>query len=584
MYCKECGSPLSEGETVCKVCGATIDEVIEYNTENTEEKETEPEQIFFEKTEGPFNNTAPFNNAAPEKKADSEKASDSVKQSDSEFIWNIYDFPKPKKTEEIDFNWGDGEEQDISDIFKDLDETLTSEFPADADKFFTFNKKNEEFQKLLDKEYERIKELDPDIRDNATILHKMETESLYKKKEQADISPEQSAFDEKDISPSLTQADTDNETDFSEALRNTAESFEEANDINNEKSEVTTDLSEAGPTEQEILEQFESEQEEAKQGLTGHEQSAQQQPVNEQADQESELVPLWFDHEEEAEQEHKKGFIGRFILVLIILILLAEIASLGIRYFMPESAAAEKVTEIQIMIEDTFTRCKDAVAGFFDGFAKNGEEGQDEQADSENEGTIEDPEDTEGQGDNLEDETETPDPNPSGDMASLIASQIDHNKNIKVIRANSDLTYESGRDYRAADINNSKPIENNIWYTTESGETVYYDREIVAALIEFDSQWIDYVNGVNDDVLNITKKDSRAYKNAVAYSKVGKAEETFELLEIGDIRQGEKGFYAWVYEEIKETYKGKTNEKTYKWIYYLEPIEKEMKIVSYYQF
>jgi len=272
------------------------------------------------------------------------------------------------------------------------------------------------------------------------------------------------------------------------------------------------------------------------------------------------------------------------ILVLIILILLAEIASLGIRYFMPESAAAEKVTEIQIMIEDTFLRCKDAVAGFFDGFAKDGEEEQDKQTDSENEGMVEDPEDTEGQGDNLNDVTETPDPNPSDDMASLIASQIDHNKNIKVIRANSDLAYESGRDYRVADINNSKPIENNIWYTTELGETVYYDREIVAALIEFDSQWIDYVNGVNDDVLNITKRDSRAYKNAVAYSKVGKAEETFELLEIGNIRQGEKGFYAWVYEEINETYKGKTNEKTYKWIYYLEPIGKEMKIVSYYQF
>ena len=48
-------------------------------------------------------------------------------------------------------------------------------------------------------------------------------------------------------------------------------------------------------------------------------------------------------------------------------------------------------------------------------------------------------------------------------------------------------------------------------------------------------------------------------------------EQTFLLLQIGEIREGKQGFYAWTYEEIKEVQGGNTSIKKYNWIYQLEP-------------
>ncbi len=50
------------------------------------------------------------------------------------------------------------------------------------------------------------------------------------------------------------------------------------------------------------------------------------------------------------------------------------------------------------------------------------------------------------------------------------------------------------------------------------------------------------------------------------------------------IRQGANGFYVWVHEEIQITENGTTTEKQYNWIYYLEPVDGQMKIVNYYHF
>ena len=33
MYCKECGSPLKEGDRVCKICGTPID-IVDGNVDN----------------------------------------------------------------------------------------------------------------------------------------------------------------------------------------------------------------------------------------------------------------------------------------------------------------------------------------------------------------------------------------------------------------------------------------------------------------------------------------------------------------------------------------------------------------------
>ena len=91
--------------------------------------------------------------------------------------------------------------------------------------------------------------------------------------------------------------------------------------------------------------------------------------------------------------------------------------------------------------------------------------------------------------------TPEPDPKPMEDKDALISSQMGNYKNIINVWSNETLAYQAGRDYGFSGINNSKPIENNIWKAPEGEDPVYYDQSIVGTIIAFDSQWIDYVNG-----------------------------------------------------------------------------------------
>ena len=54
-----------------------------------------------------------------------------------------------------------------------------------------------------------------------------------------------------------------------------------------------------------------------------------------------------------------------------------------------------------------------------------------------------------------------------------------------------------------------------------------------------------------------------------------------ELVKIGEIRQGEQGFYLWDAEEIKLTENGVTSTASYQWVYCLEAVDCQMKIVDY---
>ena len=111
-----------------------------------------------------------------------------------DMVWDVHGFPDngPRKTEDINFDWGTGSEfpkvPDIENINKktgspkvsvdsetagaatellDSNENFTTDSAVteeakrqaqEIDKFFTINEKNEEFQKLLDREYEKISE------------------------------------------------------------------------------------------------------------------------------------------------------------------------------------------------------------------------------------------------------------------------------------------------------------------------------------------------------------------------------------------------------------------------------------------
>ena len=290
------------------------------------------------------------------------------------------------------------------------------------------------------------------------------------------------------------------------------------------------------------------------------------------AEPEEEIVwPL--DPSQYEEEEERGGFfsvLGKILLAVIALVIALEIGALAILYFAPDSAMAGKVYVVQ-----------EKVLGLMDSL-KNGDDGEDDpviddqtQADQEGEAGQEEPNGEAGTADPVTDTA------PMTDKTALIQTQIGKNKNIKSITANDALTYKSGANYGIEDLNDSKPIENNLWYTKEDGTPVYYDQEVVGALIAFNSQWVDYVNEGDKAALDLTKEGSDAYNQAVNFSKAGKVKEEFVSVQIREIRQGQNGFYLWAAEVIKLTENGETKTANYKWVYCMEPVGKEMKITDY---
>ncbi len=404
---------------------------------------------------------------------------------DSEFVWNVYDFPKQKKTEDIKFEWGPGEFNKVSD------KGILEEEIEEADRYFSFKIEDEEFQEKLDSELEKmplagqaVKEEDV-VRHNATV---------------SDPEPCQK---------------------------------EEA----------------SGPLKKPVIEDPEEE--------------AVERPG----------ATLWFENITQTKKKKKGHRVKRCILFVVIVLLAAEATVLGIKYFWPDSVAAAKVTKGQIAIVTAIDSFKDSVLGAF------GDWDRGLPVDSDKTGDENDEDPTSGE---AEPPNPGPDPNPSLDKAALVESVLTYNKNIKTVRSNEDLSYVDGKDYGKEDVNSSVPLKYNILEIENNGSFLYIDKEIVATLIAFDSKWIDYVNGGSRDAVELTKKDSRAYRNVTTFSKVGKVKQTFELLEIGELRKGENAYYAWTFEKIKEERGGKTINKCYNWIYCLEPLDGTFKISDYF--
>lgn len=557
MRCKECGGPIQEGDAACSRCGSPV----------------EPE-----------------------------------------FQWNVYDFPKPRKTDDIDFDWRAGEGEDAprasleQDLLRELESIREAEAPPEYDKFFTFNKKNEEFQQLLNREYEKFRGASP-----AAAFAMTDAEPAIEPDEDAGPAAEPDAEAEPAAEPAVEEVpaaepvplepespaeapiildDTTDEGDEPEViaiyepgpvpdLEGPAALVEEpaAEAENVEEPATVVDTLDGSAAEPEVIEAP----------------ATVLEPAAEPAPPEPPAPPLWFetvDEEPEPGPKSRGGCVSRVLLILVILFLAAEVAALGIKYFWPESPAAAQVTQVQMFLSEKLDGAREAVAAFFAGFGSDeepaGPEGEDAEGEGNGgtgtEGTGSGGEGTAGEGAGPDTGTAGPDPLPAADKAELVGSLLGYNENIKTVRANDSLVFDSGAEYPVADIAASKPIENNIWEQPAGADPKYYDREIVAALIAFDSQWNAYVNEGDDSVLALTKEGSRAYRIVDTYSKVGKVKQEFTLLEIGEIRQGADAFYVWAYEEIKEVEGAATNYKKYHWIYRMEPVDGAMKIADYYRY
>ena len=207
MYCKKCGKRLADGDKFCGNCGTKID-VSEINIGFAEEEPKPKKNFDFgafnwdldgypdedkAKTEDvDFN----WNTVLEEKKRKDieEKSFTETIMTENELFDRIQSEDNAKDASEISFNWELGsttrvekadrfesiipkveekaeldipvevseDHEEVKDLV-DIDEALAAGIAAvssprkSIDKFYTFNQKNEEFQALLDQEYERLR-------------------------------------------------------------------------------------------------------------------------------------------------------------------------------------------------------------------------------------------------------------------------------------------------------------------------------------------------------------------------------------------------------------------------------------------
>jgi hypothetical protein len=659
-----CGKKIGDTDHFCQFCGASTG-FAESSAKTSEIKE----EIIFNP---PYEDKSPKTEEEELKEFISEEEIEEAQQEgvqtseeeetpetakNQEFAWNVYEFPtEKKKTEDVEFNWNMedyGQPEPMApkeaaleeDLFQEIRDESNRIKEQNIDRFFTFSRKNEEFQELLDKEYEKFQMRGTPI------------------KETVEEPPKKEAAEEPPLQEIHFEAENVEEPEIPEAAQYEEPALDTETPAEEDAQEPDTIEPEAQPEleaeEPETQPELEAEEPEAQPVPEAEEPEAQpvpeaeepaEEPISEQLsemakaraqyfgddlihDNESIRKKLTFgepkkedyikmpaviaeaeaeaeaeedmkrtvpaaavivtsgdeeDKEEPAqseelaqteEPEQRKRSAGQIVLAAIAIILVIEIAILGIRYFAPESGAATAIGNVQTGIFNTVT-------GWFDGDSGKKSESADDQEALPEDSEKTDQESVEQEEPTTDDIQNAPaaDPNPMADKNALVASQMGNNKNIEQVKANDALAWQQYQNYGLSDINNSKPITNNIWQAPEAGDPVYYDRSVVGTVIAFDSQWIDYVNSGDKSVLSLMKKDSEAYRKSANYTKVGKIKETFKLLEIGEIRQGANGFYIWVHEEIGATENGKTSDMKYNWIYYLEPESGQMKIVNYYHF
>lgn len=490
------------------------------------------------------------------------------------------------------------EEEDRVPDLEELTGDTTEGSSRKIDKFYTFNKKNEEFQALLDQEYERLRQRIREESD-AEASFKEKYEKLQKarddwsreeirssvsgdrraaagagaaagaaiggvmaavdrfknrpnkaddevdglddyvitelfedgekkeaeKKEETAPAPEEKpaeAAETKAAEPAETEteaeaAESKPEEEKIAAAAETAETDEAAETTEGEPSHEAGEKAEAAP-EEKIAEKAEEKPAEVKETAEAEEKDAALEPEEketggepEKTAEEPETCPpsdeakektdkgadkskvadiaLFDDGDEPDEEnasEHKKGRALNVIIAILAVIVVVNLACVGILMFAKDSAAAKYINDGYSKIISIFT------------------------------GDSEEPAD---EPEPASEETEL-----TG-TAALVEAEKDRAHSIGTVEAAPDLTIPSGMEERISGLDGSETFVDMAWYTDDEGATVNYGNAVVGQVLEYYSGLVD-------------SKNEESGEESVTYG--------INTLRIGEIRQNGVDFYVMV--------------------------------------
>ena len=560
MFCKECGKSINDDSKFCSYCGSKVEPIDKMQSfENFSNEANNPHEVQ-QKTAG---------------RTDSQTPEKSIKDINlkrtANFNWDLDGFPSDdqRKEKKVSIDWNDvlmsgNQDNDSTKIRRDTkgrktdsfffatqihdgdksvqnnddvdlqsflfeDKTNNQDFSgkSDADfvengdsvavnKFYTFNKKNEEFQRLLDKEYEKLKnddgfqEIEDDEKefctsdDSSSEAKKGGQESeldsplFLKPRSNGDISGE---IENSGVGV-LEDGDRPKEAGNGEQIPSERKGSEGDIEVKNDGDENDSIISE--PEGVELQEgQADSQSEPSEDELKSRRNRRgradnrsktkfdfhaifddedvidssniiKQKKTHKKDDELIENVKLndSKDEDQVKDEEDKPKSKGKKILsILFYIILIIVILILGIKLVAPDSSLA-------INIDRAYETVIDKITG------KTPKGAQVEESK-----TIED----------------------------WIADASSANQNISKIESDPEIKVDiTNKDFKGMDA--SKPFSDSIWYTTDDGQDVYYGGDIVKAVVAYYSDLNTSSGGIND-----TKIDH---------------------LKIGEIRTGEFGFFV----------------------------------------
>jgi len=273
---------------------------------------------------------------------------------------------------------------------------------------------------------------------------------------------------------------------------------------------------------------------------SGSGQTADQQQA-ESAEQEPEhkltFVDVFAD-DDSADEEHKKNIPLRIIAAILIIMVIAEAALIGIQVFAKDTPLAEKLS-------DSYFNILNIIKG---------------QDDADSSGTA------------------AEQAEPVSEINQLILDESDKNTNIKSVVSDTGMAFDTESDYGFSGVDDSEKFANNAWYSDSNGNTVYFGQAVVGAVIGYYSSWVDKANGTNDDVLDYLEKGTDLYNEVADFTGDSGVSYGIEKLSIGEIRMDDTGFYVLTKAEKVRNDTNKIDiERS---CIYLEPVGKSMKIAG----
>ncbi|XVG96265.1 zinc-ribbon domain-containing protein [Eubacteriales bacterium KG127] len=280
MFCKECGKSISDDSKFCSFCGSKVSPLNANDNNVSDDRIKSSSQSSFHNTQvqdSDHSYVSMSNAAGSDKSRDNSGSGESTfaevnLKRTAHFNWDLAGFPSDdsKADRKVRMEWGDVLSSDnnkknkrkssisrdvkfenplenlssdgINDytsdnqeenekslqefIFGNRDDESSKEDSADSltvNKFYTFNKKNEEFQRLLDKEYEKLKE------ESAYDISDSEDETEYDDSESYEDDYENLEYSRNDEleEPDMKDDENDEENEYGEG--NQAEEIAEAN-------------------------------------------------------------------------------------------------------------------------------------------------------------------------------------------------------------------------------------------------------------------------------------------------------------------------------------------------------------------